>query len=136
MQTFLPYADFHKSAICLDDARLGKQRSEVKQILQAIERPTSWSYHPAVRMWRGYETALAAYGKVVCDVWVDRGNEDNVCNFFYQWDIVDGEITLPWWFGMDAFHSTHRAALLDKMPKHYSRFGWTEKPELKYWWPV
>lgn len=36
MQTFLPYADFSMSAKCLDYRRLGKQRVEAMQILNAI----------------------------------------------------------------------------------------------------
>lgn len=37
MQTFLPYSDFTKSAQCLDNRRLGKQRVECLQILQTID---------------------------------------------------------------------------------------------------
>ena len=36
MQTFLPHADFYKSAHCLDDRRLGKQRVEGYQILKSL----------------------------------------------------------------------------------------------------
>ena len=36
MQTFLPYPDFAKSAMCLDNKRLGKQRIECLQILKAL----------------------------------------------------------------------------------------------------
>lgn len=38
MQTFLPYADFAESAQCLDNKRLGKQRVECLQILNALAR--------------------------------------------------------------------------------------------------
>lgn len=37
MQTFLPYPNFNESAQVLDRQRLGKQRVEVLQILQAIK---------------------------------------------------------------------------------------------------
>jgi hypothetical protein len=36
VQTFLPYSDFSKSANCLDDRRLGKQRVEGYQILKSL----------------------------------------------------------------------------------------------------
>lgn len=36
MQTFLPYPSFHKSANCLDNRRLGKQRVECLQILNTL----------------------------------------------------------------------------------------------------
>ena len=42
MQTFLPYPDFKKSASCLDYKRLGKQRVEGLQILNAIQGDTTF----------------------------------------------------------------------------------------------
>lgn len=80
MQTFLPFPSFSESASVLDDKRLGKQRVECKQILQALQRGkytckhcgycdpgpcpdrcsvnvvhswrlTAWKNHPAVKMW-------------------------------------------------------------------------------------
>jgi hypothetical protein len=30
---------------------------------------------------------------------------------------------------------SHRAALLYKLPEHYSQFGWTEDPKVAYLWP-
>jgi hypothetical protein len=96
---------------------------------------TSYTYHAATRMWKGYETCLAAYGRKVCEVFMDRGGEDNTVDFFFDWPIND-PFPYPWWFGMDAFHSAHRAALLAKDPTYYSQFGWTEKPKIEYWWPA
>ena len=37
MQTYLPYADFEKTAKCLDNKRLGCQRKECLQILQTLQ---------------------------------------------------------------------------------------------------
>ena len=39
MQTFLPYESFEESAKVLDYRRLGKQRVEGMQIINAIENP-------------------------------------------------------------------------------------------------
>ena len=62
MQTFLPDPDFERTARILDDRRLGKQRVEVLQILNAMHRTSGgWVNHPATRMWRGFEPALVAY---------------------------------------------------------------------------
>jgi hypothetical protein len=63
VQTFLPLPDFAESAAVLDRQRLGKQRVEVLQLLGALtgQRP-GWVNHPAARMWRGHERALARYG--------------------------------------------------------------------------
>lgn len=38
MNTFLPYADFQKSAQCLDNKRLGKQRVEAWQIYLTLKK--------------------------------------------------------------------------------------------------
>ena len=40
MQTFLPYDSFEESASVLDWKRLGKQRVEAMQIVNAIEKQT------------------------------------------------------------------------------------------------
>ena len=52
MQTFLPYADFKKSAQCLDYKRLGKQRVEAFQVYKIVsgQRTTGgWINHPIVK---------------------------------------------------------------------------------------
>jgi len=50
VNTFLPHADFVKSAESLDNKRLGKQRVEAWQILQALRGNTKgWVNHPATR---------------------------------------------------------------------------------------
>lgn len=99
MQTFLPYEDFAESAAALDDKRLGKQRVEVKQILEVLNKiridelsarvdklnlaitlqgpsapertasPPRWANHPAVLMWKDHEGLLVQYGLAVCYEW-------------------------------------------------------------------
>jgi hypothetical protein len=78
LQTFLPYPDFAASAVVLDRRRLGKQRVEALQILRALTRERyGWKHHPAVRMWAGYEEALACYAMEICAEWVRRGHADS-----------------------------------------------------------
>src|SRR3954467_1830804 len=77
VQTFLPYADFERSARALDIKRLGKQRVEALQVLRALTRPGyGWANHPAVLMWKGFEEALGRYGLTCCEVWTDLGFGD------------------------------------------------------------
>ena len=80
MQTFLPYEDFAQAAKCLDSKRLGKQRVEALQILNALLKPDAkgWKNHPAVKMWRGNERTLIEYGVAICDEWTRRGHRDTV----------------------------------------------------------
>ncbi len=146
MQTFLPYPDFWESAATLDNARLGKQRLETRQILSVLGAVTDvvhvgWSRHPAVRMWSGHELALARYGLVVCLAWRNRGFRDSLLPWFASleeslrscdWFVDRG---LPWWFGVPNFHAAHRRNLLRKSPGFYGRLGWPETAGSVYWWP-
>lgn len=137
MQTFLPYPDFAQSAWCLDRQRLGKQRVEVLQLLRALLVPGSgWANHPATRMWRSYEDALAAYGVEICREWTRRGYRDTCRIKILSIDAFTPTPVLPPWLGDPAFHASHRAALLFKSPKWYSQFGWDEIPKIEYLWPV
>ena len=140
MQTFLPYPTYSQSAHVLDRQRLGKQRSESLQILRTLVGLTSgWSNHPAVRMWRGYESALATYTWIVCAEWRNRGYKDTVkdkvLDLTEEFNIRSGPLYPPW-LTDSPLCSTHRAALLYKLPEHYSKFGWTEPPALNYYWPT
>ena len=143
MQTFLPYADFEKSAKSLDMKRLGKQRVEVMQILQTIaagDAAKGWKNHPAVKMWRGHEDALAQYGVVVCDEWISRGYKDTcrsrIWTLCEQLASTQPKMSnLPAWVGDEKFHASHRSNLLRKKPEYYLKFGWTEPADIEYVWP-
>ena len=139
MQTFLPYEHFEASAKCLDRQRLGKQRVEVYQILRALRGITKgWRNHPATKMWAGHEDALVEYGLWCCAEWARRGYVDNLAPKIRALasDLYEkADRSYPEWLGMDALHSSHRAALLRKDPEHYGQFGWTDDVE-EYWWPT
>jgi GNAT superfamily N-acetyltransferase len=138
MQTFLPVPDFADSARLLDDARLGKQRVEAYQIIRAIDGVTrGWRNHPAVRMWRGYEPALLVYSLVVCDEWERRGYADSVREKLAVHLREEGRaVHQPSWLGEPALHASHRSNLLRKDPEFYGKYGWTDPPDLPYYWPV
>ena len=134
MQTFLPYSDFESSARVLDRQRLGKQRVEVLQILNALNGESrGWTSHPATRMWRGYVPALVSYGLAICAEWRARGYIDNCAGRIAAF--ADSGPTPPPWLGDPAFHASHRSNLLRKEPEHYRHFGWTDGPDLPYIWP-
>lgn len=149
MQTFLPYPNFIDSARCLDYRRLGKQRVECKQILQALgvpvggpvrDKPSSWRNHPATRMWQGHEYSLAVYGFAICEEWLRRGYRDTLLEQFKDaaWGLLrsGAETAAPPWLGDEDFHASHRSNLLRKLPEHYSQFGWSEPDDLPYVWPI
>lgn len=137
MQTFLPYPDFYRSASVLDRMRLGKQRVESLQIIKALVVPGSgWQNHPAVLMWSGHEGALFRYLTAICKTWREHGYRDT-CEEKGRVLLVGRDISPedPRWLGDERLHSSHRSNLLRKSPQHYGAFGWTEGPDLPYFWP-
>jgi hypothetical protein len=138
MQTFLPFADYRKSAAVLDRQRLGKQRVEAKQILNALAGLTGgWVNHPAVRMWRGYEGSLSVYGLTVCVEWVQRGYKDSLIPFFAEsLEEFHGMYEDPPWLGNRAFHRSHKSNLLRKDHEWYGHYFRNVPDDLPYVWPV
>jgi hypothetical protein len=145
MQTFLPSPSFAESARVLDYRRLGKQRVECKQILAALGKTSGgWVNHPATKMWRGYEWALASYAASICDEWRGRGYKDSLLPYFI--DVMDrleedgvdprDPRVLPPWLGNDEVHASHRSNLLRKDPSFYAKYNWQEPATLEYVWPV
>jgi hypothetical protein len=62
--------------------------------------------------------------------WISRGYNNTM-------KIADVEsFELPAWFGLDAFHASHRSNLLRKDWDWYSQFGWSESNDLEYYWPT
>ena len=132
MQTFLPYDTFEESASVLDYRRLGKQRVEGMQIVNAIENPNKqgWQNHPIVIMWTPYVDSLKYYTNVMIKEWIRQGYNNNMEK--YKLNFLN--IKFPHWLGDVRFHSSHRANLLRKDYEYYSQFGWTENPKSPYVW--
>ena len=131
MQTFLPYPSFERSAAVLDYRRLGKQRVEAQQILNAIDSSDyGWQNHPAVGMWRPYRDALVLYRNVMIGEWVSRGYNNTMPYLCHD------EPILPDWLGDERLHASHRSNLLRKDPEFYGQYDWAEPNDLPYVWPV
>lgn len=137
MQTFLPYADILASVEVLDRQRLGKQRVEALQILNAIlGKSTGWRNHPATRMWRANPRTLAYYGMAACREWTRRGYRDEQ---FPKFDAIFHSLPdepMPDWFGSVEFHQSHQSNLVRKLPSHYRAFFPDIPDNLPYVWPV
>jgi len=138
MQTFLPYKDFSKTAEVLDDKRLFKQLVEGRQLLNLIttgKTKTGRKYcgfvnHPARYMWQGFSNSLRDYCNEMLREIRRRGKVNTSMRL-----LKNGKINYPKWLGNSKFHSSHRAALLNKDHKYYKQFNWKEKPKLDYIWP-
>jgi len=140
MQTFLPYADFKKSASVLDRQRLGKQRVENLQILKALLNPDyGWQNHPAVKMWQGHLISLLDYQTSICSEWIGRGYKDTCLEkSFALLDEFGGDhrIVAPSWLGNDTLHISHQSNLLRKLPEHYGQYFPNVSDNLEYYWPI
>ena len=134
MNTLLPYPDFQKSAKALDWKRLGKQRVEIKQILEInfqvdkvgeiswegaefgkFRELSPYENHPAVLQWRNSDITLTVLGLTCCKEWMFRGYNDNLSGYF--WNLLfDKELSLnvPEWLGDKRFHQSHQSKLLFK----------------------
>jgi hypothetical protein len=131
LQTFLPYPDFYHSAFVLDPRRLGKQRVEAKQILDVLANGNAhWEFHPAVRMWRGYEPALILYMDVMIVEWQRRGYANTMPIVMTTLDPP-----LPPWMGEEAFHLSHQSNLLRKDWEYYRYSFPGVLPTMPYIWP-
>lgn len=142
MQTFLPYSNPIETAAVLDDKRLGKQRVEAIQIARSLLGLSKggWSNHPAVKMWRGYESYLVrVYLDAMMNEWGNRGyrNIKTVQHLQELTSLTEGMSTgTPWWFDNGQLFISHRSNLIRKKPEHYQPL-WPDVPDdLEYIWPV
>lgn len=143
MITFLPYPNFAVTAWCMDSKRLSMQRIHARQILAVLQGNLSkhrkihgdvvdtWHRHPSVGLWRGHEMALGVFLNSMIFEYTRRGLENTI----EPW-IGPMDPKMPPWMGREDIHSSHRAALLERDPVHYSIYGWTEIPSLNYVWPT
>lgn len=100
----------------LDAKRLGKQRVEAYQIINALgNSSTGWKNHPITQMWKDNIEGLKFYFNCSVDEWVKRGYKNTMNKF----DNVS-EDSLPWWFFNEQLQKTHKASLLRKDPVFYT----------------
>ena len=113
--TFLVVADFILNAKYLDNNRLGKQRIEATQILDALRtRNGGWANHVCTLSWMGYEKALMYYINCIVAEWVERGFDNTIPTHE-----ISGTVLMPWWVDWNRLHQSHRAMLVRKNPFHY-----------------
>ena len=145
MQTFMPSDNFVLTAEVLDNQRLNKQALEGWQIMMTNlgldpegnrRAPKGWFNHPAVRMWRGSESALLEYIGAMVDEWKRRGYRSTIYEKALRTHERGIELGLvrtterPAWMEdkalLERLMSSHRTALLCKNYAWYSQFGWSE----------
>lgn len=136
MQTFMPFTEFHLSAMALDNKRLNKQRIEAWQIFCALrgdyDRTGAWKNHPAVIMWRGSEQSLVEYGLEMCREWSGRGGADKSDLYGRFASVATGWQDPPWWVYYEPVLISHRSNLKRKDPNYYK---FSVPDNLPYVWP-
>ena len=158
MQTFLTDKYHHNTAASLDRQRLVKQLLEGRQIIETLNKGertpegkiTPWYNHPAIAMWRGYETALLSYLTAIKAEMVHRGYK-----YENNWDAILGAMTEladknmigqgtpPWMRDADVYSNiiaTHRHSLYNKDSEYYAE--WCDEhgdvccADCNYYWPL
>ena len=138
MQTFLPYEDFWLSANVLDTKRLCKQIIEAKIIYDintSGDTKRAWYNHPATKMWRGHDAALATYFNTCLKVWKSRGYKHKY-KFIIPSHIPTHVEFLPQFIGHEGFHRSHQSNLVRKNPEYYKGFFPDVPDNLPYIWEV
>lgn len=150
MQTFLPYEDFAKSAMVLDNRRLNKQLVEVQQIFNALTayifgEKSGWQNHPAVQMWRGHEYALLCYGMACYHEWKVRKGDSSATHksgefikeYFLKLAPTNrNDYKMPTWLGNEKFHRSHQSNLVRKDAEFYGPQFPGVPNDLEYVWPT
>ena len=155
MQTFLPSSNISYTAKSLDSKRLNKQILEGYQILKVLsgESPSgAWRNHPAVLMWKGYETGLWSYIQHMITEAKARGiktinNENNLNDLKEKCSGKWGKTPPMFWLNDNKvmrITTTHKANLFKKDPIFYSQYQYAasspyNKPccdKCNYYWPT
>jgi hypothetical protein len=144
----VPYPNAAQSAAVLDSKRLNKQLLEGRQIykiLSSNKQKGAWVNHPAVKMWRGYDVALFNYLYFIVKECIVRGikteNNWNVIKTMHKenWFRGDNEV-MPFWWGDERVHQSHKNNLYIKDPLHYAIFVNNKKvsccEKCNYFWPT
>jgi hypothetical protein len=133
VNTFVVSSCVKECAKHLDYKRLGKQRVEARQLVNALEGKykKGWVNHPATLAWVGHINALNHYTNVMIDEWVARGYNNTMEKL-----PVTQPVEWPWWFTWDVLQNSHKASLNRKDPSYYSFKIPPEFANRGYVWPT
>lgn len=116
VNTFLVIADYAVNATFLDSRRLGKQRVEAMQIINAIEKGSGgWVNHPVSRAWANHVPSLKQYYNCILDEWLKRGYKNTMTYYTELGDVVH-----PPWVSEPRIQYAMMAQLIQKNSDYYS----------------
>lgn len=128
MQVFIVGSPL-ETAMALDPLRLNKQILEAQQILDALNGKKAWSRHPAVLQYKGHETWLRRYKRVLEEVKSGRG-ESVKCKYH---DFRARETTPP--FHTQEYFDQMKRRLFEKDELHYKQWSFLGK-SLDNWYYI
>jgi len=132
MQVFRPYIDWRMSARVLDNRRLGKQRVEAKQVMNAILRRMGlirdgrrgWLNHPITLMYyndgRPYFRDLIGYFNACVEEWRLRRMRSSISLSDIE-HLIQGVISAEGHPLTPTHEIEYRRILILKEPEHYIR---------------
>ena len=129
VNTFLVHADYALSAKFLNSQRLGKQRVEAAQIIDAIvafhagDTKRGWVNHPATRSWVNNLDSLKLYFNAIVSEWVARGFANN----YVLYTDVSPDVEKPYWVDCPSVHYSHMAQLVQKDNLYYCHASLADK---------
>lgn len=147
LRLYLPYASYPLLVHVLDAQRLGQMPTQIMHIIWDLQRPgprSEWSGHPAIEMWRGYETSLLRLLDCALREQRLRGwqvemrtprTQEDARHWGLRESIVMGPVVHPVWLGCTGLHASHRACLRFFDAEWYQQFDWDERAQFRYWVP-
>jgi hypothetical protein len=135
MNIYVPETNLTECAKTFDPRLLRKHRIETLHTIKAIlDISKGWTHHPTTKMWKGHESALAAYGIAICEEFVNQGGTDAIAPILRK--IVEPDATnLPSWWGTKEIHESHRSALIRRLPSFYVPLWPNTSSKLPLVWP-
>lgn len=151
LRLFLPYASYPLLVHTLDPERLGRMRHQIPHILWTMVGTQvrgvgrhEWSGHPAIEMWRGYESSLlrllhCCLHEMDLRGWPKAQDPILTAEDADYWnlphEVVLGPVRHPEWLGHTSLHASHRACLKSRDGEWYQQFDWDEPAIFNYWTP-
>lgn len=116
MQVFMPYTNIIESVKCLDNKRLGKQRIEIKYMLEMMYGMWPERKHPVIEMWEDYPRFLHIIYKFTVKEWIIRGCKNTLPTSLEF--VKTDPIPPPW---LKDYTYQYKALLLHKDYEFYSK---------------
>lgn len=122
---YIPFPCFMYSADLIDNATGQSMIREILQVVTDRDDGTIRTSKLTAKVWEGHTDALALYG--TCLIKTDRARRHNpglhraeLKQLESMLPMDPDSVGVPWWFGIQAVHISHKAALIKHDPIFYT----------------